>query len=113
MTETVKIVSPVDGRVYAERPVASGAEIETAVAKAKAARQAWGEVTVRERAKFLNHFVDALLAKNDEIVPPRMAESLWKATGQQRIIWLNAGHYTAILYLISGLKNVVEHFGAE
>ncbi|MEO6012630.1 MAG: aldehyde dehydrogenase family protein [Devosia sp.] len=69
MTETIRIVSPVDGRVYAERPVASGAEIESAVAKAKAARKAWGEVTVRERAKFLNHFVDALLSKNDEIVP--------------------------------------------
>ncbi|MEQ1899824.1 MAG: aldehyde dehydrogenase family protein [Devosia sp.] len=69
MTETVRIVSPVDGRVYAERPVASAAEIETAVAKAKAARRAWGEVTVRERAKFLDHFVDALLSKNDEIVP--------------------------------------------
>ncbi len=69
MTETVRIVSPIDGRVYAERPVASAAEIETAVIKAKAARKAWGEVTVRERAKFLNHFVDALLSKNDEIVP--------------------------------------------
>jgi len=69
MAETVKIVSPVDGRVYAERPVASAAQIETAVSKAKAARKAWGEVTVRERAKFLNHFVDALLSKNDEIVP--------------------------------------------
>jgi acyl-CoA reductase-like NAD-dependent aldehyde dehydrogenase len=69
MTDMVKIVSPVDGRVYAERPVASGAEIETAVSKARAARKAWGEVTVRERAKFLNHFVDALLGKNDEIVP--------------------------------------------
>ncbi len=69
MTETVRIVSPVDGRVYAERPVASGAEIDSAVSKAKAARKAWGEVTVRERAKFLEHFVDALLSKNDEIVP--------------------------------------------
>ena len=69
MTETVKIISPVDGRVYAERPVAGGAEIEAAVSRAKAARKAWGEVTVRERAKFLNHFVDALLGKNDEIVP--------------------------------------------
>ena len=69
MTETVRIVSPIDGRVYAERPVASAAEIEAAVAKAKAARKAWGEVTVLERAKFLNHFVDAILAKNDEIVP--------------------------------------------
>jgi acyl-CoA reductase-like NAD-dependent aldehyde dehydrogenase len=69
MAETVKITSPVDGRVYAERPVASGADIESAVAKAKAARKAWGEITVHERAKFLNHFVDALLGKNDEIVP--------------------------------------------
>ena len=69
MTETVKIYSPIDGRRYAERPVASGAEIEAAVVKAKAARRAWGEVTVRERAKFLEHFVDALLGKNDEIVP--------------------------------------------
>jgi len=69
MADTVKIYSPIDGRMYAERPVASGAEIEAAVARAKAARKAWGEVTVRERAKFLEHFVDALLAKNDEIVP--------------------------------------------
>ena len=69
MTETVKIVSPVDGRVYAERPVASAADIEAAVSRAGAARRAWGEITVRERAKFLNHFVDALLGKNDEIVP--------------------------------------------
>lgn len=69
MTETVKIFSPIDGRVYAERPVASGAEIETALVKARAARKVWGEVTIRERAKFLEHFVDALLARNDEIVP--------------------------------------------
>jgi acyl-CoA reductase-like NAD-dependent aldehyde dehydrogenase len=68
MTETVKIVSPVDGRVYAERPVASGAEIEAAVVRSKAARRAWAEVTVRERAKYLEHFLDALLGKNDEIV---------------------------------------------
>jgi dienelactone hydrolase len=52
-------------------------------------------------------------AKNDEIVPPRMAETLWEATGKQRIIWLNAGHYTAAIYLIQGLKNVADHFQAE
>ncbi len=49
-------------------------------------------------------------AKNDEIVPPRMAENLWNASGRQRIIWLNAGHYSAVLYLVSGLSQVVEHF---
>lgn len=69
MTETVKIVSPIDGRVYAERKVASGAEIEAAVANARYAKLAWSEVTIKERAKFLGHFLDALLSKNDEIVP--------------------------------------------
>jgi dienelactone hydrolase len=53
-----------------------------------------------------------IAAKNDEIVPPRMAEALWEASGKQRIIWLNAGHYTAALYLLPGLKHVTEHFGA-
>lgn len=69
MTDMVKIVSPIDGRVYAERRMASGAEIEAAVARAKHAQTVWGEVTVRERAKVLEHFVDALIGRNDEIVP--------------------------------------------
>src|SRR5690606_5454373 len=69
MTETVKILSPIDGRVYAERPVATPAEIEAAVARARHARAAWAEITVRERARFLEHFLDRLLAMNDEIVP--------------------------------------------
>jgi dienelactone hydrolase len=54
-----------------------------------------------------------IAAKNDEIVPPRMAETLWRETGKQQIIWLNSGHYTAALYLVQGFKNVVEHFQAE
>jgi acyl-CoA reductase-like NAD-dependent aldehyde dehydrogenase len=98
MTETVKIHSPIDGRVYAERPVASGPEIETAVAKAKAARKVWGEVTVRERAKFLDHFVDALLSKNDEIVP----ELAWqmgrpiRSGGERRGVEERSRHMIAI-----------------
>jgi len=69
MTETVKIISPVDGSIYAERAVATGAEIDSAVTRAKAARRGWGEVTVAERAKIMTHFVDALLGMNDAIVP--------------------------------------------
>lgn len=52
-------------------------------------------------------------AKNDEIVPPRMAENLWNASGRQQIIWLNAGHYSAFLYLVSGLDRIVGHFKSE
>jgi len=49
-------------------------------------------------------------AKKDEIVPPRMAERLWKASGEQKIIWLNSGHYTAAFFLVTGLDAIVEHF---
>jgi len=69
MPDTVKIISPIDGSIYAERPYVTPAAIEAAVVKARQARHAWSEVTVAERAKFLTHFVDHLVAKNDEIVP--------------------------------------------
>jgi acyl-CoA reductase-like NAD-dependent aldehyde dehydrogenase len=69
MTDTVKIISPIDGSIYAERPLASAAEIEGAVIRARAARKAWGETTIPERQKILSHFVDALLLMNDDIVP--------------------------------------------
>jgi dienelactone hydrolase len=52
-------------------------------------------------------------AKNDEIVPPRMAKNLWNTSGRQHIIWLDAGHYSAVLYLVSGLSQVVEHFKVQ
>ena len=32
MSDTIKLITPVDGSVYAERPVASAAEIDKAVA---------------------------------------------------------------------------------
>ncbi|GLQ53201.1 aldehyde dehydrogenase family protein [Devosia nitrariae] len=69
MAESVRIVSPVDGRVYAERPLAPAAEIEAALTRARYARLSWGEVTIAERAKIISHFVDALLEMNHEIVP--------------------------------------------
>jgi acyl-CoA reductase-like NAD-dependent aldehyde dehydrogenase len=98
MAETVKIISPIDGSVYAERPVATAAEIEGAVAKAAAARRAWGEITVRERAKFLTHAIDALLDKNDEIV----TELAWQMGrpirfgGEKRGVEERARHMIAI-----------------
>ncbi|AZN70161.1 aldehyde dehydrogenase family protein [Georhizobium profundi] len=69
MTELVKLISPVDGSVYAERPYAEPAAIERAVEAALAARKAWRETTLGERAKIMTHFADALIAMNEEIVP--------------------------------------------
>lgn len=69
MTDKVQIISPIDGRVYAERAYASPAEIEAAVAGAGAVQKAWRDASVGERAGYLTKFVDALVSLNDEIVP--------------------------------------------
>ncbi|MCV0393918.1 MAG: aldehyde dehydrogenase family protein [Rhizobiaceae bacterium] len=70
MTETVKLKSPIDGSVYAERPLATDREIAAAVDRAKAAQAEWAAgTTIAERGKYLLAFLDALLAMNDEIVP--------------------------------------------
>ena len=64
---TVKLISPVDGSVYAERPIARDAEIEAAVSSARGALPEWKTVPVRERARYVLAFIDELVAMNDEM----------------------------------------------
>ena len=65
----IKCVSPVDGSVYAERPVASQREIDKVFAAAKAAQRDWRNVPVAERGRLCSAAVDAMLAMKDDIVP--------------------------------------------
>jgi acyl-CoA reductase-like NAD-dependent aldehyde dehydrogenase len=69
MTETVKLKSPIDGSIYAERPLATDAAINGAVERAKTAQVAWAGTPVAERGKYALKFLEALLSMNDEIVP--------------------------------------------
>jgi len=67
MSESVKIISPVDGSVYAERPVASDAAVDAALSSARAALPSWRATPVAERGRYMLAFLDALLAMNDDI----------------------------------------------
>ncbi|MHB2167667.1 aldehyde dehydrogenase family protein [Alsobacter sp. R-9] len=69
MTDIIRCVSPVDGRVYAERPAASASEIERAIAAARTAQAAWRREPIAARAAVVSAAVDAMLAMKDEIVP--------------------------------------------
>jgi len=53
------------------------------------------------------------MRRHDEIVPPKMAENLWRAAGEQQIIWYNCGHYTSVIYFADALEHIVHHFDAE
>lgn len=69
MAEAIKCFSPVDGKLYASRPVASKKEIAAALSAARAAQEKWKRVSLKERAVFCSAAVDAMLAMRDEIVP--------------------------------------------
>jgi acyl-CoA reductase-like NAD-dependent aldehyde dehydrogenase len=67
MSQSVKIISPVDGSVYAERTIARDADISSAISSARAALPAWRNTPIAERGRYMLAFLDALLSMNDEI----------------------------------------------
>ena len=69
MANTVRCISPVDGSVYAERPVASLDEARAAVARAGSAQAAWAQRPLEERIDLVCAGAAAIGAMNDEIVP--------------------------------------------
>ena len=66
--ETIKLKSPVDGSVYAERPVATDAQANAAVERARAAQPDWAALPVATRAGYMLKMLEALTAMSDEIV---------------------------------------------
>ena len=54
-----------------------------------------------------------IAGKRDDIVPPKMAEALWKASGEQKIVWFDCTHIGAALYFVPAMDHIVKHFGAE
>ena len=62
MNATLKIISPVDGSVYAERPLADDKAVLDTLNRARAAQVTWREVPVAERAKLATAFTDAMVA---------------------------------------------------
>jgi dienelactone hydrolase len=51
-------------------------------------------------------------ASRDEVVPPSMARMLWEASGKQKILWYDAGHFSAALYIADGMDHILKHFTA-
>ncbi|MCA3552225.1 MAG: aldehyde dehydrogenase family protein, partial [Rhodobacter sp.] len=49
MTKTIQLISPVDGRVYLERPALTPDAARAAAARAKAAQPAWAARPLAER----------------------------------------------------------------
>jgi acyl-CoA reductase-like NAD-dependent aldehyde dehydrogenase len=63
MTEIQKTISPVDGSVCVERPLASQAEIDAALTRARTAQREWRKLSLAARAVILSRFCDAFEAR--------------------------------------------------
>ena len=67
MTETLKTISPVDGRIYVERPLETAAGIDRALDSAQRAQTAWASLPLATRCDILGNAVDAFVAKGADI----------------------------------------------
>ncbi len=67
MSDTLKCISPIDGSVFVERPLAGGTAIEAALARACEAQAAWRHTPLAQRQALLTKAVDAFVAKKPEI----------------------------------------------
>src|SRR6266403_5618084 len=74
MTETLKTISPVDGRIYVERALGTPAGIDRALDSARAAQRGWGSLPLSDRCRILGKAVDAFVAKANDIA----AEITWQ-----------------------------------
>lgn len=68
MSEIV-CTSPIDGSIYAQRPTMAANVIDSAIAKARNAQKEWRNVAVKERARIVSQFKEAILSFADEMVP--------------------------------------------
>jgi acyl-CoA reductase-like NAD-dependent aldehyde dehydrogenase len=87
MTETLKTISPVDGRVYVERPLEDAAGIDRALNAAQRAQQLWRAIPLEQRCRVLGLAVDAFVARAEAIATEitwQMGRPLQHSPGEVR-----------------------------
>ncbi len=67
MSPIQQTISPIDGRVIVERPLASAAEIDHALTTARAAHQQWRNTSLTERCAILTRFCAEFESRRDAI----------------------------------------------
>ena len=99
MPETQKTISPVDGRVYVERPLATDAEIGRKLERARAAQAKWKHMPLAERAAIVTRFIAAFVARTQQIAEEiswQMGRPISQSPGEVRGFEERARHMVAI-----------------
>jgi acyl-CoA reductase-like NAD-dependent aldehyde dehydrogenase len=67
MSDTLKTISPVDGRIYVERPLETAVGIDRALNLAQGAQPGWGALPLPIRCEILGDAVSAFVAQANDI----------------------------------------------
>ncbi|WP_298610360.1 aldehyde dehydrogenase family protein [uncultured Thiothrix sp.] len=65
---TIQCISPIDGSIYAERPIATSEQIQACFTASRAAQSTWRRLSIQERANYCHAAVDAMLKMKTRIV---------------------------------------------
>jgi acyl-CoA reductase-like NAD-dependent aldehyde dehydrogenase len=94
-----RTITPVDGSVYLTRSLASGQQIEKALARAEKAQKSWKQVPVAERAAICRRMADWCVARADELATElswQMGRPVSQAPGE-----LKRGFHERALHMCS------------
>ncbi len=73
--DTIEVTSPLDEGHLGAIPACEAADVEAAVARARAAQPSWARTPARERARILMRFHDLVLERQDEVLDLIQLES--------------------------------------
>ena len=99
MSEVQRTVSPVDERVYVERALATDSQIQAILERAAAAQAKWKRVPLAERAAILTRFIDAFVARKQQIAEEiswQMGRPVSQSPGEVRGFEERARHMVSI-----------------
>ena len=67
MTQIQKTISPIDGSVYVERPLATDALLQQTMERARHAQGQWKRAALGERIGIVNRFIESFVARKKKI----------------------------------------------
>ena len=97
MSHVARLISPIDGSLYAERACLGITEVQALVSAARKAQREWAELSIAQRASYCSAALAALAAMNDEIVP----EIAWQMGRPVRYSGENGGVQERGQYMIN------------
>ena len=99
MVDKLQCISPVDGSVFVERPLADDQEIAAAITRAEEAAPAWRALTILDRQAILSSATEFLESETDEIASEltwQMGRPTHQARGELHGFGERARHMTYI-----------------